>query len=54
MIAQKVVVAKSRELHQVVDQLVTIVVDAIRDHAPIHTVEGKALKVLLQVTGKEG
>ncbi len=52
MIAQEVVVAKSQELHQVVDQLVTIVVDAIRDHTPIHTVEGKGMKVLLQAGQK--
>lgn len=52
MIAQEAIVAKSQELHQVVDQLVTIVVDAIRDHTPIHTVEGKGMKVLLQAGQK--
>ena len=52
MIAQEVIVAKSQELHQVVDQLVTIVADAIRDHTPIHKVEGKSMKVLLQAGQK--
>jgi len=48
MIAQEVIVAKSQELHQVVDEIVTVVADAVRDHTPIHKVEGKALKILLQ------
>ncbi len=52
MIAQEVIVAKSQELHQVVDELVTIVVDAIRDHTPIHKVEGKGMKILLQAGQK--
>jgi len=47
MIAQEEIVAKSQELHQVVDELVTIVADAVRDHTPIHKVEGKSMKVLL-------
>ena len=47
MIAQKEIVAKSQELHQVVDELVAIVADAVRDHTPIHEVEGKSMKVLL-------
>lgn len=52
MIAQEVVVAKSQELHQVVDELVTIVADAFRDHTPIHTVEAMSLKVLLRAGQK--
>src|SRR5271165_1256758 len=52
MIAQEVIVAKNQELYQVVDQLVAIVADAIRDHTPIHTVEGKGMKVLLQAGQK--
>ena len=47
MIARKEIVAKSQELHQVVDELVAIVADAVRDHTPIHEVEGKSMKVLL-------
>ena len=52
MIAQEVIVAKSQELHQVVDEFVTVVADAVRDHTPIHKVEGKAMKILLQAGQK--
>ncbi len=52
MIAQEVIVAKSQEIHEVVDELVTVVADAVRDHTPIHKVEGKALKILLQAGQK--
>ncbi len=52
MIAQEVIVAKSQEIHQVVDEIVTVVGDAVRDHTPIHKVEGKALKILLQAGQK--
>jgi hypothetical protein len=52
MIAQEVIVAKSQEIHQVVDEIVTVVADAVRDHTPIHNVEGKALKILLHAGQK--
>jgi hypothetical protein len=52
MIAQEDMVAKSQEIHQVVDEIVTIVADAVRDHTPIHKVEGMALKILLQAGQK--
>jgi hypothetical protein len=52
MIAQELIVAKSQELHQVVDEIVTIVADAVRQHTPIHEVEGKSFKVLLQAGQK--
>ena len=52
MIAQEVIVAKSQEIHQVVDEFVTIVADAVRDHTPIHKVEGKAMKILLRAGQK--
>lgn len=52
MIAQQLIVAKSQELHQVVDEIVTIVADAVRQRTPIHEVEGKSFKVLLQAGQK--
>ena len=53
MIAQELIVAKSQELHQVVDEIVAIVADAVREQTPIHEVEAKSLKVLLQA-GQKG
>ena len=47
MIAQEVIVAKSHEIHQAIGELVTVVTDAVRDHTPIHQVEGMAMKILL-------
>ena len=41
MMPQQLIAAKSQELHQVVDDMVTIVADAVRDHTPIHKVEAK-------------
>jgi hypothetical protein len=52
MIAQEVIVAKSQEIHQVVDKIVTVVAEAVRDHTPIHKVEGLTLKILLQAGQK--
>ena len=52
MIAEEVVVAKSQEIHQVVDKLVTVVTDALRDHTPVHKVEAQAMKILLQAGQK--
>jgi hypothetical protein len=52
MMPQECVAAKSQELHQVVDEIVTIVADAARNHTPIHEVESKTLKVLLQAGRK--
>jgi hypothetical protein len=52
MIAQEVIVAKSQEIHRVVDKIVTVVADAVRDHTPIHKVEGLTLKILLQAGQK--
>lgn len=52
MIAQEVIVAKSHEIQEVVDEIVTVVADAIRDHTPIHEVEGKSMKILLQAGRK--
>ena len=53
MIAQEFFVGKCQELHQVVDELITIVTDAVRDHTPLHKVEAKSMKVLLQA-GQKG
>ena len=52
MIAQEVIVAKSQELHQVVDEIVSVVTDALREHTPIHEVEAKSLKMLLRAGQK--
>jgi hypothetical protein len=52
MIAQEVIVAKSEELHQLVDEIVTVVADAVREHTPIHKVEAKSLKILLRAGQK--
>jgi hypothetical protein len=52
MIPQECIAAKSQELYQVVDEIVTIVADAVRQHTPIHEVESKTLKVFLQAGQK--
>jgi len=49
MIAQEHIVAKSQELHQVVDEIVAVVTDAVRDSTPIHEVEGKTMTVAVHV-----
>jgi hypothetical protein len=52
MIAQKDIVAKSQEVHQVVDELVAVIADAVTEHTPVHKVEGKALSILLRAGQK--
>jgi hypothetical protein len=48
MIPEQLITAKSQQLHHIVDKLLTIVADAVREHTPIHEVEGKAFRILLQ------
>ena len=48
MMPQERVAAKSQELHQIVDELLTVVSDAVQQYTPIHEVESKALKILLR------
>jgi len=48
MMPQEQVAAKSQELHQIVDELLTIVSDAVQEQTPIHEVEHKAFKTLLR------
>ncbi len=48
MIPERLIAAKSQQLHQIVDQLLTVVSDAVREHTPIHEVESKALQIFLQ------
>ena len=48
MMPQELIAAKSQELHQIVDELLTVVADAVQQYTPIHEVESKALKVLLR------
>ena len=48
MMPQELLAAKSSELHQLVDQLVAIVSDAVVQQTPVHTVEGRALSTLLR------
>jgi hypothetical protein len=52
MIAQEDIVAKSQELHQVVDELVAVIADAVAEHTPVHKVEAKTLSVLLRAGQK--
>ena len=52
MIAQEDIVAKSQELHQVVDDLVAVIVEAVAEHTPVHKIEGKTLSVLLRAGQK--
>jgi hypothetical protein len=48
MMPQEVLAAKSQQLHQIVDKLLTIVSDAIGAQTPLHEVESKAFQTLLQ------
>jgi hypothetical protein len=48
MIAQAPLVAKSQELHQIVDEILTGVVDAVENHTPIHEVESKTFQTFLR------
>jgi hypothetical protein len=52
MIAHEDIVANSQELHQVVDDLVAVIAEAVLEHTPIHKVEGKTLSVLLRAGQK--
>jgi hypothetical protein len=48
MMPQQVLAAKSQQFHQIVDDLVKIVADAVQRHVPIHEVETQTLKRLLE------
>ena len=48
IIPQELIIAKSKQLHETVDQLVTIVADAIQQQTPVHEVEKSAFKTLLK------
>jgi hypothetical protein len=48
MMSQELVAAKSQQLHQIVDQLLGIVSDALGAQTPIHEVESKTFQTLLQ------
>jgi len=48
MMPQELIAAKSQELHQIVDKVLTIVSDAVREQVPLHEVEGKVYRVYLQ------
>jgi len=48
MIPEQLIAAKSQDLHQIVDKLLTLVSDAVREHTPIHEVESKAFQIFLQ------
>ena len=48
MMSQELLAAKSRELHNVVDELVEIVADAVNNQTPIHEVESRAHATLLR------
>ena len=39
-------------MHHVVNEIVSIVTDAVREHTPIHEVESKSMEVLLQAGQK--
>jgi hypothetical protein len=52
MITQNDIVAKSQEVHQVVDELIAVVAAAVTEHMPIHKVEGKVLSILLRAGQK--
>jgi hypothetical protein len=52
MIAQEDIVAKSQEVHQVFDELIAVIADAVTEHTPIHKVEGKAMSILLRAGQK--
>jgi len=48
MMPQQLIAAKSQELHQIVDKLLTIVSNALGQQTPIHEVESQAFQTLLQ------
>ena len=48
MMAQELITAKSEELHQIVDEVVTIVSDGVRECTPIHEVELRTFRRLLR------
>jgi hypothetical protein len=48
IIARELLVAKSEQLHRTVDDLVTIVTDAIQQQTPVHEVEKKTFETLLR------
>jgi hypothetical protein len=47
MMAQELIAAKSAELHQIADEVVTLVSDGVREGMPIHEVELKVFRRLL-------
>jgi hypothetical protein len=49
IIPQELIIAKSKQWHDTVDQLVTIVADAIQQQTPVYDVEKKVFKTLLRV-----
>jgi hypothetical protein len=48
IMTQQVIVAKSEELHRIVDELLGIVSDAVQQQTPIHHVEKKTFETLLR------
>jgi hypothetical protein len=48
IIPQELIIAKSKQLHETVDQLVTIVADAIQQQTPVHETEKNVFKTLLR------
>ncbi len=48
MMPQNVLAAKSQQLHQIVDDLMKIVADAVQRHVPIHEVEKQTFQRLLE------
>jgi len=48
IIPQEILIAKSEQLHRTVDELVTIVTDALQQQTPVHEVEKKAFETLLR------
>lgn len=51
IISQELLAAKSRELHQRVDQLMDVVADGLRDNLPVHEIESRTFDTLLE-TGR--
>jgi hypothetical protein len=48
MIPQELIAAKSRELHQIIDTIITLVSDAVGQQTPIHEVESQAFQTFLR------
>ena len=48
MMAQEIIAAKSEELHQIVDEVVTVISDGVQEGTPIHEVELKTFRTLLR------